>query len=83
MMGQIEIQVLATGINMPFFLRQDRLGLKDENVFINLKCYLSFYFLSYVLTHDCVIHKKDRTHKSQKFNAKRGICPCKCVYSLQ
>ena len=63
-MGQI--QVLATEI-YAFYLGQDRLMLKDENVFINLKCSFLFDFMSLVWTHDCVFHVEKKTDESQKF----------------
>ena len=40
-----QIQVLAKG-RYAIVLEQDRLRLKDENVFINLKCSFLFHFLS-------------------------------------
>ena len=39
-----QIQVLATGV-YAFVLGQDRLRLKDENVFINLECDFPFDFM--------------------------------------
>ena len=58
-------------------LGQDQLRFKNENVFIDLKHSFPFHFLSEVLTHDCVIHNKEKTDKSQKFNAKRVDSPFK------
>ena len=57
------------------FLGQDRLKVKDEKVFINLKCSMLFDFLSEVFTHECVLHENGKTEESQKFNAKRVISP--------
>ena len=50
--------------------------LKEENVFINLKC--SFPYDFYVLSIDtllCHPWKNKITDKNQKFNAKRVISP--------
>ena len=69
---------LITGTNTGArFLGQDRHRLKDENVFINLKCSFLFDFMFYVLTHDCVVQTKIKPDKSPKFIAKRVISPFK------
>ena len=62
------------------FLRQDRLRLKSENVFINLKCSFQFDFLPKVFTHDCVVHEKGKTDKSKKFNTQRVESPFNRLY---
>ena len=45
MKRQIEIQVFTTG-QLAFFSGQDRLMLKDENLFIKLKCSFALDFMS-------------------------------------
>ena len=64
------------------FLRTGWLTLKDEKVFISLKCSLLFDFLSEVFTHECVVHENRKADESLKFSAKRVIGPFNVFNSL-
>ena len=57
-----------------FLSGQNRLRLKDENVFINLKYPFPFDFMSEVLTHDCVVYENEKK-TDNRFNAKSLFVP--------
>ena len=72
-----QIQVLT--IQVLHFLGQDWPLATRMKIFSSSSNVL-FHLILQVVTHDCVIHEREKSDKSQKFNAKRvNISPFKIL----